>query len=41
MFTLSILPNFKGTQREWLWATITLLLIDSTYVVPIINALNK
>jgi hypothetical protein len=37
MVTLSILPNFKGTTSEWIKATISCILLDSTYVIPIIN----
>ncbi len=36
MFTLSILPNFKGTTSETIAAVIICLLLDSTYLIPAI-----
>jgi len=37
MITLMLLPNFKGTKSEWMYATITSLLLDSMYIIPMMN----
>lgn len=37
MLTLCIMPNFKGTRKEAITACIICLLMDSIYVIPIVN----
>lgn len=36
MFTLIIIPNFKGTVKETVGAIFTTILLDSTYIVPMV-----
>jgi hypothetical protein len=36
MVTLIVIPNFKGSKIDFLKATITTLLLDSIYLVPMI-----
>lgn len=36
MITLIVIPNFKGSKIDFLMATITALLLDSIYLVPMI-----
>lgn len=41
MVTLCVLPNFKGSKSEWVKATISCLLVDSIYLVPMFSTLIK
>jgi hypothetical protein len=36
MITLCIMPNFKGTIKESIMATLLCLCLDAIYVVPMI-----
>jgi hypothetical protein len=36
MITIMILPNFKGTKKDFFVAGIICLLLDSTYLIPMI-----
>lgn len=39
MITLCILPNFRGTTKETIKALLICLVLDSTYMIPILNHL--
>jgi hypothetical protein len=41
MITISILPNFRGSKSDWIKATLTCLLLDSTYIVPMCISILK
>lgn len=41
MLTLMIIPNFKGKRTEFIMATITTMLVDSLYIIPMINHIIK
>jgi hypothetical protein len=40
MITICVLPNFKGTTKEFILCTITCLLLDAMYIVPMILDYN-
>lgn len=37
MITLCVIPNFKGTPKEFIKAFLVCLVLDSTYIIPILN----
>lgn len=37
MISLIILTNFKGDAKDWLFAIISCLLLDSIYMLPILR----
>lgn len=41
MLTLMIIPNFKGKRNQFVIATITTMLVDSLYIIPMFNHIIK
>lgn len=41
MLTLMIIPSFKGEKTEFIMATITLMLLDSVYMIPMFQHIIK
>jgi hypothetical protein len=41
MLTLMILPKFKGKKNQFVIATIMTMLLDSIYIIPMINHIIK
>lgn len=41
MLSIMILPNFKGTRKEFIQATIMTMLLDSIYIIPMFNHIIK
>jgi hypothetical protein len=41
MISICVLPNFKGSKSDWIKVTISCLLLDSTYMIPMLNQILK
>lgn len=41
MVSLMAIPNFKGTKNQKVIMSITAILLDSLYIIPMINHIIK
>lgn len=41
MISICVLPNFKGSKSDWIKATVSCLLLDATYILPMVISLSN